>query len=318
MWLAAGIVLILCGPWYGPKWHLVLYAAEPLPTRSTFLTASLGNIAALVTMAGLPVFLVAAAGAFFLATRREIISGKRGIWISAGSLVLSYWIFHSVTCPDPPPRYMLAALPAMILFMPVGTMGIARILQCRPVYAALAVGAAFVACSFRIVPKQHFGYSEVAEAIARRPDFASAVVLTDGSSASEGMIVSEIALKDRRPAHYVLRGSKLLAIDTWMGANYRPLYRDTSEVLGALDGAGVTVVILEAKPTNSQPHHELLARALTSAPTIWQRWDENAWGRNEYFVVYKRVRPIRGPFRVEIPMDNTLRRSLVFWIPATD
>jgi hypothetical protein len=33
----------------------------------------------------------------------------------------------------------------------------------------------------------------VVEAIARRPDFGSAVVLTDGSSASEGMIVSEIA-----------------------------------------------------------------------------------------------------------------------------
>ena len=245
MWLAAGIVLILCGPWYIPMWHRVTYAAEPLPDTGTFLPGILSYSTTLTTMLGVPLFLVAAVGALLLARRTEPKPGNLGIWISTGSLILSCWLFHSATGPYPAARYMLPALPAIIMFLLAGVMGIAGLAGCRPLYAAVGVGVLYAATSFHIVQKQHFGYAEVADAITSRPDLAHAVVLTAGSSVSEGMTVSEIALKDQRPAHYVLRGSKLLATDTWMGAHYRLLYRDTAAVLGALASAGVTAVILE-------------------------------------------------------------------------
>jgi hypothetical protein len=316
MWLSAVIVLVLCGPWYFPMWNLVAYAAEPLPGKGTVLPAMVSNFASLTAMIGLPAFLIAAAGAMFLVSRQG--TPKLGLWISAGAFILGCWIFHSVACPYPTARYMLPALPAMILFLPEGTIGIASLARCKPFYVALGAGAVYAAAYFHVVPKQHFGYSEVAQAITSRPDLAHAVVLTAGSPTSEGMSVSEIAMKDHRPGHYVLRGSKLLATDTWMGARYRLLYRDTSDVLKALAKAGVTIVILEINTTDSQPHNKLLAQALLLAPETWQRWNETAWSRNDRFVVYKRVHPIRGPFRVEIPMESTLRNSLVFRIPAFD
>jgi hypothetical protein len=312
LWVSAGIVLVLCGPWYLRMWNLVAYAAEPLPDQGTFLPVLGGNFTVITSaMVGIPLFLVAVAGAAFLVVQPA--TGKHGIWISCGSLILSCWIFHSITSPDPGSRYMLPALPALITFLPVGVMGIAGLARCKPLYVALGIGAVYAATCFQIVPKQHFGYSDVADAITRHKDLAHAVILAAGSSPSEGMSVSEIAMRDQRPAHYVLRGSKMLATDTWMGARYRLLYPDTASVLDALAKSGVQVVILDA---DSQPHNRLLEEALRSAPETWQRWNDTPWGSNERFAVYKRVRPIHGPFRVEIPMESTLRRSLVVRIPA--
>ena len=42
------------------------------------------------------------------------------------------------------------------------------------------------------------------------------------SSTSEGLLISEVAARESRPGHIVLRASKMLASEDWMGRDYQP------------------------------------------------------------------------------------------------
>src|SRR5207302_7432742 len=187
----------------------------------------------------------------------------RGVWISAAALIVSCWAFHSVTTQDPEPRYLLPALAPLILFLAAGIQGLSRWLPA--VQLAFILAILYVVGSFTLVRTPHLGYAEVASAIASQQDPAQAIVLADGAAESEGMAVSEIAIRERRPAHYVLRGSKVLASSTWMGAKYHTLYPTPERVLEALDAAGVSAVVVQADAPAEVPHHRLLRDALQSA-----------------------------------------------------
>lgn len=203
--LAAGIVSVVCGSWYLPMRHLVAYAAEPLPHFGSVVPAMWANTAALAGSMGIPVLLVAGAG-MALTLRRRWQGENWGVWISAAALILSYWAFHSVTVPDPEPRYLLPALAPLILLLTAGIDGLSRRLRRSPVLLAIGLTIVYAAGTFTVMPTPHLGYAEVALAISNQRDPARGIILADGAAESEGMAVSEIAIRDRRPARYVLRG----------------------------------------------------------------------------------------------------------------
>jgi hypothetical protein len=310
--LAAGIVLVICGAWYLPMSHLVAYAAEPLPSLGTLLPSAQINVAALGVVLGMPALLVVAIGVAFTVRRGAAARFKdRGVWVSGAAMIGGYFLFHSVVTPDPEPRYLLPVLPVMILFLAAGVEGLSRWLRLRPLLVAAAVAVLYVAGSFRLMRMPHIGYAEVAASIASRQAPDQKVVLVAGSAENEGMAVSEIALRERRPHHYVLRASKLLARSSWMGARYRSLHQTPVEVLQALDEAGVSAVIVQANTPGDMLHHRLLDKALRSAAETWERWVEAGWQQSEkYFHVYRRIRPMQGTFCVEVSLEETLHRAL--------
>jgi 4-amino-4-deoxy-L-arabinose transferase-like glycosyltransferase len=311
--LSAAIVLVICGSWYVPMRHLIAYAAEPLPHLGTVLPAMRMNAVALAGIMGIPLLMVAGAGVVFALVRHR----NRGIWIAAAAFIVACWAFHSVTIPDPEPRYLLPALAPLILFLAAGIEGLSDRLRCSPALLTLGLAVAYLAGTFTVMRTPHLGYAEVASAIGARSDLAQAIILADGEAESEGMAVSEIAIRERRPAHYVLRGSKVLASSTWMGANYRPLYATTVGVLDALDALGASAVIVQTNAPARIPHHRLLAEALQSVPGTWMRWSDAGWDRSQNrFLVYRRIRPIQGPFCVELSLEETLRRRMRICIPG--
>jgi 4-amino-4-deoxy-L-arabinose transferase-like glycosyltransferase len=310
-WLGAAIVLVFCGAWYLPMRRLVAYAAEPMPTPATILPAMRMNALALIGMMGLPLFLIASAGAGFALRGRNANRTSSGLWIASAAAIAGWWLFHSVVCPYPEPRYLLALLAPMILFLAAGVAGLARLAGRPGALVAVLAAALYLAFSFTLVRTPRLGYSDVADAIISRPDLAGAIVMADGTAESEGMSVSEIAIREHRPGHYVLRGSKVLADSTWMGANYRSLYQDTKGVLQALDRAKVSVVILEADSSASPPHHKLLGEALRSARETWQRWYDGRWnGSQAFFTVYCRRQPVDSDAYIRVPLRYTLHRDL--------
>jgi hypothetical protein len=314
--LPAVIVCVICGSWYLPMWRLIAYAAEPLPSLGTIVPAMKANTIALMQAMGVPVLIVAAIG-MALVMRRAPIE-KRGTFIAAAAFVIGCWLFHSLTIPEPEPRYMVSTVAPLILFLTVGIYNLSRRLNCRPVLLAAGITAAYAAGSFTVIRTPHLGYAEVASAITR-PGQAREIILTVGTPEREGMAVSEIAMRDRRPGHYVLRGSKVLATSTWVGTNYRPLYETAEQVLQGLDKIGASTVILQADAPAGVPHHRLLSEALQSAPSIWSRWSDGAWASHEQHVlVYRRIHPIRGPFCVELSLQETLHRRMNVCIPEPD
>jgi hypothetical protein len=210
---------------------------------------------------------------------------------------------------------MVSAVAPLILFLTVGIYNLSRRLNFRPVLLGAGITAAYAAGSFTVIRTPHLGYAEVASAITR-PGQAREIILTAGTPEREGMAVSEIAMRDRRPGRYVLRGSKVLATSTWVGTNYRPLYETAEQVLQGLDKIGASTVILQADAPAGVPHYRLLSEALQSAPSVWNRWSDSAWASYEQHVlVYRRIHPIRGPFCVEFSLQETLHRRMNVCIP---
>src|SRR5205807_237312 len=57
-WLPVIVVTILCGPWYYYSRHLVRYAMDPVPGISDSPYAMWANLVSLVSLIGVPLFLL--------------------------------------------------------------------------------------------------------------------------------------------------------------------------------------------------------------------------------------------------------------------
>jgi hypothetical protein len=307
-WLPAGVVLVICGAWYIPMRQLVSYAAEPLPSFSTVLPGMMSNSMALYQSVGLPVLIVAGVGVYFAMSRRHIeFVVENGVYISAGALIASYWLFHSIVVPAPAARYMESALPAVVVFAALGVHGMSRMLRRPPLELAVAVVVLYAMGPFRVTETPRFGLAELASRLTGPQASSKSIILADGDPPIEGIAVSEVAVRDRSLSRYVLRGSKVLARSTWMGAEYRQLYHTPEEILKALDSTGVSVVIVQSDTTIPAPHRALLRQALKSAQATWALWSEAPWGRHEkQFLVYRRIQPIEGRSCFEVSLEWTL------------
>jgi hypothetical protein len=124
--------------------------------------------------------------------------------------------------------------------------------------ASLAIGVIHVA------PKPTLGYRQAVEACLL---CNHAVTLISGDAQQEGALIVEEALADPQRLHTVLRGSKSLAHSTWSGKFYHLLYPSAHDVLGFLDQASVSLVVVDHSKT--RPDVVLLREAVTLDPKVW-------------------------------------------------
>ena len=84
----------------------------------------------------------------------------------------------------------------------------------------------------------------------------------------EGAFVAAVAIRDERPGHIVLRGSKVLGWSDFMGEVYEHRFADADELAQFLREFPVGVVAVDAHPKETQryPHHDLLWEVLTTRP----------------------------------------------------
>jgi hypothetical protein len=117
--------------------------------------------------------------------------------------------------------------------------------------------------------KRHYGFSEVAQDLLSHPTFKDSVFLVCGSPTSEGVLISEIAGRESRPGHIVLRASKMLASEDWMGSHYQPLFHDEQEMLRYLEGVPVGIVVID-EDGRLTPHGRLLFQGIQLHPEKWK------------------------------------------------
>jgi len=323
-WLPALVVLALCGPWYVGQLQLVRYAMEPSPGLADIPGAMWANILSMINLVGVPLTALAAVGAlsqvrgwsYGEAASRPSPAGGNRVWAVGGSLLAALWFFHSVLFPINDTRYFLAATPILLLFGVAGCDHLSRWTAAsfhfeRPPFSAALAGAslAYMLVTFHVVRKDSFGITEVAVQLLRSASDSPGATLVSGRATIEGMLISEMALRDRAQQHGILRASKVLASSTWMGANYRLLYQTPEEVGKFLDAAPVSCVVLDRSSPDPPPHHALLEQALTAQPQVWKA--EPMADKSRVQVFHRTRAAPAHPFApVYLDMSNTLNKSL--------
>lgn len=274
-WLPAVIVLALCGPW-----HLLTLAMtqngieEEVGLRYT--TSAIFSVSwEMVKLTGVGLSLLIATG-FVVRIIKPFREGKvDGKWAAAAALVLSVWAFQCVV-PVAGPRHLIAAVPPLLMFLTAGVAWTAARLplsglkfQHRVAVLALVTTLVFAKETFAIPKQKCQGYKEVAQVLLSREEFRNSVFLISSDSNGEGAFISEVAMREQRPGHIILRASKVLAESLWTGKKYSLSYQTPEEVMNYLDGVPVGILVIDMAP-NQFEHHRQLIEMLKAYPERWE------------------------------------------------
>ncbi len=276
-WTPAAVVLVVAGPWYFTMRHLVLYAADP-GGGSPVVAANLAETAkGIMFIAGPVVFVLALIGSVLVRLnvrrRLQILASKhRSLYVVAAAMVLAVFLFHAIY-PLYEPRYLLPVAPALIL-LSWPSVGFMHSLLGNRRWLAMAalffVVAAHAASTFVVPAKKTSAYVRAAEAVLACGLPRNGAVLVSADPVGEGMLTAEFVMRDRRPDHYVVRASKVLATQTLMGDKYRLNYQSPEEIMTALDSIPIAIVVLQQCPKGCGEHENLLTQAVVRYPERWR------------------------------------------------
>ncbi len=280
----AGLIVVLLGlPWQLISLRLF---RDTLPMEhvslARFWMLCSGYTLILVERLSLPVFLVALVG--LAAACSPMLSGGPPIFDAAGaaSLLLAVFIFHCLSpTPGPDDRYILPALPLLLLFFALGIRWIASVLPVprltlpvkAGILAALCLGW-FTKSTFAFTQRPEMGFSKLAAQMVpeKLPD---EVVLVCSDSWGEGALITSLALADPpRSPHVILRGSKTLSENRWISTDYTPLFRSPAELETYLESVPVDAVVIDLSKTAWEQDRDLLADALRQNRDKWSLTSE--------------------------------------------
>ena len=276
-WLSGLVAGAIAGPWY-------LMAPGAMHERA--IPAVISANEAYVLRSGMRYLSLAGYGvAVWVAVGLGALIGVRllrrlpvqGIWAVGASTLVAMVLLRTVVPPALELRHLLNVLPFWLLFAAGGiwwalSLGPLKRKAARwRALAAALVLAGLYALEFRPPPKKDCGgYAEVARAILARPEWNQSVILVSSDAPGEGMLISELAMRERRPGHIVLRGSKVLSASSWFGWNARPLFGGPAEVGEFLRAVPVGLVVFDGEPMRPPAHHYQLQLALRGGAGSWE------------------------------------------------
>jgi hypothetical protein len=276
-WLPAILVLGIAGPWY--LW--VPGAQHESVARFGGITIRhpKAHATVIVWAEMLGVVLTAAAIVGLLVCAVQVWRGSaKGKWIAALGVLLGASAARFLIGAFEE-RHLLMNLPMLMMFAVLGVTWLwqqplmARWWQPLPrapkyLLAGVAV-AALIGANVHAAPvKRYFGFSEAARDILSHGEFKNSALLVCSDAEGEGALISEVAMREHRPGHIVLRATKMLASSDWMGWDYRPLFHDSAATLAYLETIPTAVVVID-KAGRATPHGQMLFDGLMSQPQKW-------------------------------------------------
>lgn len=278
-WIPAVIVIVVCGPWYWLTLDMLKngileqsptldYTLAAIPTFSQHLLLSVGI--GILALAGVGVF-----SKIVLPFGDDAVEGK---WVALFGLLLATVVFHWIVPASFEPRHLVPALPPTIC---LAVAGLAYLVDTLPphgqhralkalVLSTLAI-AAFLIQTFSTPRRPWHGFDRAAAAILGQPDLDGSVLLIASDPAGEGAFISEVAVREARPGHFVLRGSKAFSKSRWDGTEYQS-YFDTSDAMRDFlhqTPIGVLVVDRSVPPRYVTPDQRLLWTTLEESREDW-------------------------------------------------
>jgi hypothetical protein len=185
-------------------------------------------------------------------------------WASLFGLILAAWWFHSIVPAGVEDRKLIVAIPAMILFLAAGIFWVANRFHWNPALFAAAALVLFAVQKFSIPSETHFGYTDAARFIEGRKDFQNARILVSSQRDGEGMLVSELAMNDKRPGHRILRATKVLSRTDWNGHVFACFYETPEALISYLHDAGIQLVVSDTLPSSATFEHQRVLREAVS------------------------------------------------------
>jgi len=277
-WLPAGIVVLLCGPWTWLTWHMASNGlASSSPTLEFTIPALEYYSWTLVQVVGFGLFVLAAAGMWVRLVRPALREGARGKWAACGALLLGTWVFDWAVPVNFEERYLMPALPPLLLFLAAGMSWASGRLPAswragKTALVGLTVVVVFAVETFCIATNASGGFGGAAQRLLAMPDFDRANLLISSDPLGEGMFIAAVAEREKRPGHTILRGSKVLGQSDWMGHEYTCFCQTPEEMMRLLEELEVGVVVLDtsAPPARDMAHHMLLTQTVAAYPRRWQ------------------------------------------------
>ncbi len=205
----------------------------------------------------------------------------RGKWAACAALVASVFLFHGVLPVSLEIRHLAPAFPALLMFVAAGLAWLGSRLPLRRlsdtrkrVLVIAVVSAIFVLQTYAIPVKSCYGYAEVAQRLLATADFRNSVFLISSDESGEGQFISEIAAREQRPGHFVLRATKFLSSSGWNREHYKCFYTTAEAVGRCLEELPVGIVVLDRSlPEQDQPlHHRLLSELVQAHSEQWELW----------------------------------------------
>lgn len=316
-WVPGLIVLVLAGPWQ-------FIWVPVLPTRSLtwgFIWAFLRSMVRLLGLWLFPLIAMGVLTRIIAPFRRKAVTGA---WTAAAGLWIGVWVFHAVSpWAMVEARLLILAVAPAVMFLVASLAWVAARLPLpglsyphKAALAGLLAALIFAAESFAIPPKYYHGFTELAQVLLARSELRSSVFLISSQAGGEGLFISEVAIREPRPGHVILRASKVLGQSDWAGRNYRLLQRSPEEVMTYLESIPVRVVVVDLEPGPRQvPHHLQLIQTLKRYSERWeflgrypqQRPATAPKAGTEVYRLKGAERP-KGKIRIDLPY--TLGRSI--------
>jgi hypothetical protein len=315
LWIGPALIACIAGPW---QLYSAMMLSGILERRAPFAFISFYTMhTAMVT--GIVLLPFALAGFYDRIIRPWKERSVEGIWAAAAALIFSVMVFHCIIpAPAPDYRYLIALIPPMLMFVVAGAALAARKalipLAASPQrYAAAgAIIAVFFATAFHIPQKPYYGYDEVATLLERK-EHRNSVILVSSEGWGEGLLVSEVAMRDDRPSHIVLRAIKMLGQADWDGKRYELLYSTPEKVMEYLKSIPVDIVVIDGDRGASYAHHDLLKRTIAAFPQEWTHlgtYPQQRQGKTPIDVYRLTTASQRPRGRILIHMPFTLGRSI--------
>ncbi len=276
-WISAAVVAVLCLPWQLMTMELASQGWEGSAPTVQYTLSALGQFTIIImqiTGPALSVLIVIGIIAQILMPllRRESVMPFPAVMVA---LIFATWLFHSLVPAGVEDRKMVIAAPALVFFLIAGGFWLAdRLplpLKWRRATVTIAAGVVFAAGTFAIPKDQPYGYTEAALFLTSRPEFQGSTILSSSNSVGEGLLVSEIAMREPRPRDTIIRATKALAQMNWNGSVYHSLVRTPRDVLATLDRDRVNLVVVDTWPLDNElPHNKLLLETIRLKPARFQ------------------------------------------------
>ena len=278
LWAAVLIVVIVAGPWtwatrnLGKGGWLQPELSWDFTREALFYYAGKFGIAL--------GFLYAFAFTVGVVVKVRASGPHQGHWTAAGALILSVLVFQSIAPVGLEARHLIPALPAALMFSVAGLAWLVRramrlraeepLSRSAPWLAAVVV-LALPTVLFPIKKKDCFGFGPLAETVLKQAAPAD-VVLVSSDATGEGMFISEVALREKRPGHTIQRASKSLASSTWSGSGYSPAFEKDDDLLAFLTSGKIQYLVLDdaGLGLKRREHHDQLKRLVEKHPDRFQ------------------------------------------------
>jgi hypothetical protein len=316
-WVSVLIVAAVCLPWQ----ILTLHMAEQgwtngdKPSLGYTLTALVQFGVILLRIAGYPLGVLAVLGviiAVIVPMARGPVRSSPAVMFA---LIVCTWTFHALVPAGVEDRKMVIAVPALVLFVFSGGYWLAAQLRTvsligplRTEAVAIAGALLFAFTGFAVPRQTHYGFDDVARFITSQPTFLQKKILVSDDYVGEGLLISEVAMHERRPGNTIVRATKALAEMNWNGSHYRCLFSSADQVAAALQADHVDLVVIGVfVGFNPYRHNQLLRQALqdTNRFELLRTFQAASWkGRGEV-MVYR----VRRNFNPDATLVGTAGRA---------